>query len=243
MGHRKTERIKASIKVRIWGLDSNGNRFNTEVETVDVSLSGACLTGVNVFDRPGETIGAQVGDQKGRFQVVWVGKGEKQGMVGIQSLDPRQCIWNAKLPRSLYADDYRHPDEKAKQEAPRMKVAKTTDGMFSYLEYSDDRRVHKRLPVTAGVKIQASSEEYAQWGTCKNISARGCYAELPMPLPVDCRIEVTFRVNGRQISALGIVRNKDGARGMGIEFVKISKEDQQVLLEASKTEKSDIKLW
>jgi hypothetical protein len=231
------------MKVRIWGLDSKGQRFNFEADTVDVSWSGARLSGVNVFDRPGETVAAQVGNQKGRFLVVWVGKGEKQGEVGIQSLDSKVCIWNAKLPRSLYADDYQHPEEKAKKEAPRMKVAKSGDGMFSYLEYRDERRVHKRLPVTAGIKIQASSEDYAQWGTCKNISARGCYAELPMPLPVDCRIDVTFRVNGRQISASGIVRNKDGARGMGIEFVKISKEDQEVLLEASTAEKSDIKLW
>jgi hypothetical protein len=231
------------MKVRIWGLDSKGNRFNLEADTVDVSWSGARLTGVNVFDRPGETIGAQIGDQKGRFLVVWVGTGEKQGQIGIQTLDPKQCIWKAKLPRSLYADDYQHPEVKAKQAAPRMKVAKKTDGMFSYLEYRDERRIHKRLPVTAGIKIQANGEDTGQWGTCKNISARGCYAELPMPLPVDCRVEVTFRVNGKQISASAIVRNKDGARGMGIEFVKISKEDQQALLEASGSEKSDVKLW
>lgn len=230
------------MKVRIWGLDSKGNRFNLEADTVDVSWSGARLTGVNVFDRPGETIGAQVGDQKGRFQVVWVGTGEKQGQIGIQTLDPKQCIWKAKLPRSLYADDYQDPEVKAKQAAPRMKVAKKADGMFSYLEYRDERRIHQRLPVTAGIKIQANGED-GQWGTCKNISARGCYAELPMPLPVDCRVEVTFRVNGKQISASAIVRNKDGARGMGIEFVKISKEDQQALLEASGTEKSGVKLW
>lgn len=236
--------MKASMKVRIWGLDAKGNRFNLEAETLDVSWSGARLSGVNLFDRPGETIGAQVGDLKGRFQVVWVGKGEKQGQIGIQSLEPRRCIWKAKLPRALYADEYQDAETKAaKQPAPRMKVVTSSDGMLSYLEYRDERREHKRLPVTAGIKIQADSETAAQWGTCKNISARGCYAELPTPLHVGGRVELTFRVNGKQITATGVVRNKDGARGMGIEFVKISKEDQEVLLEASRSEKSTVKLW
>jgi len=57
------------------------------------------------------------------------------------------------------------------------------------------------------------------------------------------RVEVTFRVNGKQIAATGIVRNKDGPRGMGIEFIKISKQDQQALIDASNNKNSDVKLW
>jgi PilZ domain len=241
MGHRKTARVLAKIKLRIFGMDSKGNRFNTEVETVDVSWSGARLTGVNLFARPGETIGAQLGDKKARFLVVWVGTGDRQGQVGLQSLDPKQCIWQPLLPRELYADDYQ-PGGKDKEPARRMKAAQTGDGMLSYLEYSNERRVHKRLNVTASIKIQAAGLAEAQWGSCKDFSIRGCYAEVPSPLPVHCRVDVTFRVNGRHLFASGIVRNVNG-RGMGIEFLQMSKEDQQVLQEASQNKKSDLKLW
>jgi hypothetical protein len=198
---------------------------------------------VHLFDRPGETVGAQVGDKKGRFLVVWVGEEDKKGQIGLQSLDSKQCIWQTALPRSLYADDYQDPETKAATEpARRMKAAQTSDGMLSYLEYSNERRVHKRLPVAAAIKIQAAGLDLAQWGTCKDLSVRGCYVELPTPLPVHCRIDVTFRVNGKQLSASAVVRNVKG-RGMGIEFVKISKEDQQVLLEASQNKQSKLKLW
>src|SRR5262245_50438848 len=241
MGHRKSARVLAKIKLRIFGMDSKGNRFNTEAETVDVSWSGARLAGVNLFHRPGETIGAQLGDKKGRFLVVWVGTGERHGQVGVQSLDPKQCIWQTLLPRELYADDYQ-PGGKGKEPARRMKAAQTGDGMLSYLEYSNERRVHKRLNVTAAIKIQAVGLGEAQWGSCRDFSIRGCYAEVPTPLPVHCRVDVTFRVNGRHLFASGIVRNVTG-RGMGIEFLEMSKEDKQVLQEASQNKKSDLKLW
>jgi hypothetical protein len=241
MGHRKNARVQARMKVRIWGLDGKGSPFNSEVETLDVSWSGARLSGVNAFDRPGETIGVQLGDKKARFLVVWVGAGERKGQIGVQSLDAKQCIWQTVLPRALYADDYQH-GAKDSQPLKRMKAAHTADGMMSYLEYSNERRVHKRLHVTAAIKIQAAGLDAAQWGSCKDFSIRGCYAEVPTPYPVHCRVDVTFRVNGRHLFASGIVRNVNG-RGMGIEFLKMSKEDQQVLQEASQNKKSDLKLW
>ncbi len=228
------------MKVRIWGLGGKGNRLNLEVETLDISWSGARLSGVNVFDRPGETIGIQLGDKKGRFLVVWVGDGERKGQIGVQSLDAKQCIWQMALPRELYSDDYQ--PGKGSGQLKRMKAQHTADGMMSYLEYSNERRLHKRLNVTAAIKIQAAGLDTAHWGSCKDFSIRGCYAEVPAPFPVHCRVDVTFRVNGRHLFASGIVRNVNG-RGMGIEFMKMSKEDQEVLQAASQNKSSDLKLW
>ena len=44
-------------------------------------------------------------------------------------------------------------------------------------------------------------------------------------------MEISLRLNGREISARGVVRSASQNRGMGIEFVELSEADRQYLVE------------
>ncbi len=79
----------------MWGMDSTGKPFSQTARTVDISGQGARLAGITGPKQLGDVIGVQHGDQKARFQVVWVGANgtAEQGQIGIACLDAGRCIW------------------------------------------------------------------------------------------------------------------------------------------------------
>jgi PilZ domain len=268
MERRKTNRHKSELPVRISGM-ANGKPFNAQAMALNVSWTGACLSGVHLFKRPGETIRVQCGKEKGLFAVAWVADPSSQyaGQVGLQNLNPMNWIWgtapppkNEKLvPReepSLIAEKAiatpaaEKVPEKAKPVAERAKparaprIAKVSDsGMYTHLEWRDNRRTHDRMAISAAVEIQVTGQELTQWGTARDLSPRGCCVQTPAPLPTGCRVDLTFRVNAKQISVRGAVRNFTPNKGMGIEFLLISKQDQQLLMDAGSKKIEDLKLW
>src|SRR5713226_2559926 len=99
MEKRKTSRHKSAIPVRISGM-ANGKPFRTDATALDVGWTGARLSGVYVFNRPGETIRVQCGKEKGLFTVVWVAErsSKEYGQIGLQNLNPMNWIWGATPP-------------------------------------------------------------------------------------------------------------------------------------------------
>ncbi len=62
-------------------------------------------------------------------------------------------------------------------------------------------------------------------GKMVDLSVRGCCIEAPtaIPVKVDDRIEVCFRVNGLAVRLAGIVRHMQGKERAGIEFTDVSR--------------------
>jgi hypothetical protein len=248
MEKRKTNRHKSELPVRISGM-ARGKPFNAEAMALDVSWTGARLSGVHMFNRPGETIRVQCGKEKGLFTVVWVADPESEhaGQVGLQNHNPMNWIWGTTpppkqekiAPREEPAPE---PEKATQKRAPR--IAKVSDsGMYTHLEWRDNRRTHDRMAISAAVEIQVTGQELTQWGTARDLSPRGCCVQTPAPLPTGCRVDLTFRVNAKQISVRGAVRNFTPNKGMGIEFLLISKQDQQLLMDAGSKKIEDLKLW
>jgi hypothetical protein len=216
-------------------MDSAGKPFSSPAETLDVSPSGARLVGVYQFNAPGETIGLEIKGKKGRFVVVWVGKkGTKvEGQVGIRSVESVSTVWEMTTPSDIPAPFPRSTAPAtpgAKPATARATVAAAAAGPRSY-----DRRGAKRLAVKAGAKVtplgQKLEGQNAGWGICTDLSRTGCYIETVYPLPQDARLEVTLRLEGREIQVTAVVRTSKPNWGMGLQFLKISDEDRTFLTE------------
>ena len=223
MGKRRAPRIAEQVSARIFGLDQQGKAFSLPVKTLDISHSGARLAGAAPVGT-GETIGLEVNGRKGRFLVVWVGrKGSKaEGQLGVKNLDPKTVIWTVAPPQA--GEDKYHP--------PRIHSVGNTSEILSFLEYRDDRRIVKRLPVRAGIKVKQEENQVTQWGICRDISSGGCYVETTSPLPVGAKVEIVLYLDEREIRPNGIVRSSKSGWGMGIQFTKMNSTDKQALDQA-----------
>lgn len=77
---RRESRWVADLEVLVWGVDIKGERFLQEAKAVDISLSGALLTGLDADLRSGDVVGILFGKKKARYRVVWIrydGAGDK----------------------------------------------------------------------------------------------------------------------------------------------------------------------
>jgi hypothetical protein len=232
MGTRKTPRVQKNVPVRIFGMDSNGKPFSSSAETMDVSSSGARLVGVHQFEVPGETIGLEVKGKKGRFLVVWIGKkgSKNEGQIGLRSVEAVTPVWEMSTPQDIPAPFPRANAGNSSQLGPARASLPLKVGPKPY-----DRRVAKRLTVKAGAKVtplgQKLEGQNTGWGICTDLSRSGCYIETVYPLPQDSRLEVTLRLEGREIHATAVVRGSKPNWGMGVQFLKMSDDDRAFLMD------------
>jgi hypothetical protein len=81
----------------------------------------------------------------------------------------------------------------------------------------------------AGAKVLHAGVKYANWGVCSDISTTGCFVETMWPLKTHSRVELTLRLNAREVSVKAIVRNSRPGWGMGMEFTDVSDADREFL--------------
>ncbi|HET9743347.1 MAG TPA: PilZ domain-containing protein [Terriglobales bacterium] len=88
MDLRREERFPSQHQVSVWSLDADGEIHVQEGHTIDISATGASLTGLHRGIDAGEIIGIQNGSRRGRFKVVWSERNEKEQRhaVGIERL-------------------------------------------------------------------------------------------------------------------------------------------------------------
>jgi hypothetical protein len=101
MGKRLEVRFDLALPVRIWGLDADGQVFEEEAITIDVTTTGARLRGVTRSLHRGCVIGIRHRNSSARYRVTWVRK-EANGTgyeIGVQLLEGGKFIWGRVLPR------------------------------------------------------------------------------------------------------------------------------------------------
>jgi len=99
---RREPRTEVDLVLRVWGVDTRGERFLQEARAHDISRSGALLTGLDADLRSGDVIGVLCGSRKARYRVVWVHydeAGDKM-QVAVHRVDPDVCPW-----QDLLADE------------------------------------------------------------------------------------------------------------------------------------------
>lgn len=123
MALRKEMRVTLRLPVRIWGMDANGELFEEDAATVDITTTGAQLSGVTRHLHRGAVIGIQHRMSKARFRVMWIGIDDtpSENCIGVKLLEEGKYIWGQPVQRVM-GDDYRQP-----QEAPRAMSASAGD--------------------------------------------------------------------------------------------------------------------
>ena len=92
---RREFRTETYLPLRVWGIDTTGERFLQEARARDISLSGALLSHLDADLRSGDLIGVFYAGRSARFRVVWVSYRENGGkvQVAIQRVAADECPW------------------------------------------------------------------------------------------------------------------------------------------------------
>jgi hypothetical protein len=99
INRRREPRIVVELLLGVWGIDTDGKRFQQEVRARDISLSGALLSELEAELRPGDLIGVQYEGKQARFRVVWVRQsGDRRKIqAAIHRVDSDPCPWRELL--------------------------------------------------------------------------------------------------------------------------------------------------
>jgi hypothetical protein len=197
-------RTTLDLRVRVWGMGANDQPFFQNANAQNISVTGACIYGIEQELKVGDVIGVQYEGKKARCKVVWVvdAGGLKKIQVGVQLVADQECPWIAVLPQEnqAAAATPRAPDNRRK--FLRHKIS------FP-LELRDER-------VNTPLRVNAT-----------DVSGNGCYVETVMPLTVNTSLRVEFWIDQERTSSTATVRTRDPGVGMGIEFTGMPEETKR----------------
>ena len=187
-------RATLDLRVRVWGMGADNQPFHQNANAQNISVTGACICGLEHELKVGDVIGVQYETKKARCKVVWVMEagGLRKFQVGVQLVADQECPWMSKLPAEVrFNQPTSLPDNRRRFLRHRISFP---------LEFRDER-------VNTPMRLNAT-----------DISGNGCYVETVMPLAVATVLRVDFWIDQERISATATVRTRDPGVGMGIEF-------------------------
>jgi hypothetical protein len=196
-------RATLELRVRVWGMGANNQPFHQNATAQNVSVTGACITGLEQGLKVGDVIGVQFEIRKARCKVIWVmeGNGLKKLQIGVQLVADQECPWLSELPVDMRAAA-QVPSEDNRRRFQRHKIS------FP-LEFRDER-------VNTPMRVNAT-----------DISGNGCYVEVAMPLAISTVLKVDYWIDQERVTSTATVRTRDPGVGMGIEFTGMPDETKK----------------
>ena len=206
MGNRRDPRIPARLQVRIAGMDANARTLLQIVTTRNISRHGALLEGLQGTLKPGEIISITYKNNKGRFRVSWVGDAgtDRAGQIGVQSVDPTKCIWDATTLPPPVADVYTAPAAK-------------------------ERRQHRRVQCRLGAELHIEGAESLARAEVTNISVGGCFVEMSTTVTEKSRLKLIVWINDTKLAFKGFVVNQRPGFGISVRFTEMSEDTREQL--------------
>lgn len=216
MSSRKTLRRKVVLAVTVV---RHGGQEKQLAHTLDVTEDSARLGGLAMSLQPGETVEIQRGPLRAKFQVFWMGApgSSMAGQAGVRSL-AQKPIWGVNLPAEEV--DKAVDTGRLRREAPPVRTAAQLPG---------EKRWHTRYECSGSVAIKMPNASFPVNGEVKDICQGGVYVEMTSPMPVKSEVILDLCVENIAIEAKGIVRTSYPMVGMGINFSRLSAEDQEKL--------------
>lgn len=208
-GSRTEKRIEAVYPIRLWGMDANGKPFIEAATTLNVSRTGALLKNAPQKISVGDIVGLRAGDQKCRFQVIWVGREGTldAGYMGLKSVEQAKRTWD---PKGLddVADDidtYIRPPQRENRLLTRLKCA---------------------LSAEVGSDVSAGRAR----AFVTDISIGGCYISMHSPCALESKLTIALWLDERtKMWVDGIVISQHQGLGMGIKFLNLSQKNVEEL--------------
>jgi len=138
--------------------------------------------------------------------VSWVGDPgtDRAGQIGVQSVDPAKCIWDAAILPPPVADGYAAPAVK-------------------------ERRQHRRVQCRLGAELHIEGAESLARAEVTNISVGGCFVEMSTVLPEKSRLKLMVWINDGKLTFKGFVVNQRPGFGISIRFTDLSEDTRQQL--------------
>jgi hypothetical protein len=196
-------RATLDLRLRVWGMGADNQPFHQNANAQNVSVTGACIIGLEHELKVGDVIGVQYETKKARCKVVWVMEagGLKKVQVGVQLVADQECPWLSQLPVEMRSNQpVSIPDNRRRFQRHKISFP---------LEFRDER-------VNTPMRVNAT-----------DISGNGCYVETVMPLTVSTVLKVDFWIDEERISTTATVRTRDPGVGMGIEFTGLPDETKK----------------
>jgi hypothetical protein len=187
-------RATLDLRLRVWGMGADNQPFHQNANAQNVSLTGACICGLDHELKVGDVIGVQYENKKARCKVVWVMEAGalKKVQVGVQLVVDQECPWLSQLP----------PEMRSNQPAIS----------------ADNRRRFQRHKISFPLEFRDERVNTPMRVNATDISGNGCYVETVMPLPISTVLKVDFWIDQERQSTTATVRTRDPGVGMGIEF-------------------------
>lgn len=187
-------RATLDIRLRVWGMGANDQPFHQNANAQNVSVTGACITGLEQELKVGDVIGVQFESKKARCKVIWVMEAGalKKIQVGVQLVADQECPWLSQLPIEMRSN---------------LPVAS-----------NDNRRRFLRHKVSFPLEFRDERVNTPMRVNATDISGNGCYVETVMPLATATTLKVDFWIDQEHLSTSATVRTRDPGVGMGVEF-------------------------
>jgi hypothetical protein len=185
-------------------MGANNQPFFQQAVAQNISVTGACIFGIEPELKIGDVIGVQYEGRKARCKVIWVvdAGALKKNQVGVQLVVDQECPWLAALPPDAAKEERTQARHDNRRKFIRHKI--------SYPLELRDERVNTPLRVNA-----------------TDISGNGCYVETVMPLALATALRVDLWIGEERISPSAVVRTRDPGVGMGIEFTGLTEESKK----------------
>ena len=198
-----TEKIEfATIRVKVYGMDTEGRPFFESATVLRPTLQTALLEGMKHRLKSGEVLGVQYNGRKARALVISGCEAEQlKNQMGIQLLTPESCPW---------------PEHAAP-------AAQRKDGL------GRERRKHVRHKLNVALDLEELASRVKMQAQCTDISLSGCYVHTMLPLPVGTTLTAGVWLGNERIAVTALVRTCDGQVGMGIEFMNLTAEQESRL--------------
>lgn len=209
---RRQKRVRAALPVRTWFSAEDGKPILHAACTLDVTPTGARLTGMRAQTETGAILTVERGRSKARFRIIWVGGigTPSEGHLGIECLDAGKWNWDVQLP-----------------------AGSAEDGDFEPVRLDEDER-RKPPPRysckgTVDLRRDAANADPMS-GHLRDINQLGCFVRVSPPPSLNTHLRlVLVTVEGVRVRARGVVHRVDGASGVFIQFTEIHRQDKPAL--------------